>query len=118
MLRKRFLCRGLTIPIHLTVQPRIWEQAHQEELAGVEQRLRQELNVSPLVAKLLAQRGVTTFDEAYAFFRPSLAMLHDPYQLRDMERAVIRLQEAIREGESILVYGDYDVDGTTSVALV
>ena len=118
MLRKRFLCRGLTIPIHLTVQPRIWEEAHQEELAWVEQRLRQELNVSPLVAKLLAQRGVTTFDEAYAFFRPSLAMLHDPYQLRDMERAVIRLQEAIREGESILVYGDYDVDGTTSVALV
>jgi single-stranded-DNA-specific exonuclease len=76
------------------------------------------LKVSPLVSTLLIQRGIRTYEEALHFFRPSLAQLHDPYLMKDMEQAVIRLDKAIRSGEQILIYGDYDVDGTTAVALV
>lgn len=80
--------------------------------------LRTVLNVDRPVANLLAQRGVKTFEEAKEFFRPSLANLHDPYLMKDMKPAVKRILEALDSNENILVYGDYDVDGTTSVALV
>ncbi len=75
------------------------------------------LNVTPFLASLLVQRGIHTFDEARVFFRPELTHLHDPFLMRDMDRAVARLEQAVRQDEKILVYGDYDVDGTTSVAL-
>ena len=76
----------------------------------------EKLNVSTEIATLLAQRQITSFDEAKDFFRPALAQLHDPFLMKDMDKAVARLEEAIFKGEKILVYGDYDVDGTTSVA--
>ena len=76
------------------------------------------LGVDDLVAQLLVQRGITTFDEAKKFFRPKLSQLHDPFLMKDMELAVARIEEAVAKGENILVYGDYDVDGTTSVALL
>ena len=76
------------------------------------------LNVDSTIAKILLQRGIETFDQAKAFFRPNLSDLHDPFLMQDMNRAVKRIEEALQKGENILVYGDYDVDGTTSVALV
>jgi len=76
------------------------------------------LGVDKVVANLLVQRGINTFDEAKAFFRPSLDDLHDPFLMKDMDRAVNRLITALDNQERILIYGDYDVDGTTSVALV
>ncbi|MFV8358610.1 single-stranded-DNA-specific exonuclease RecJ, partial [Flavobacterium sp. XS1P32] len=76
------------------------------------------LNVEDFVATLLVQRGINTFVEAKAFFRPSLDNLHDPYLMKDMEKAVERIEKAIENEENILVFGDYDVDGTTSVSLV
>lgn len=76
------------------------------------------LNVEELVAQLLLQRGITTFEEAKKFFRPQLSDLHDPFLMKDMDVAVERIDKAIAKGENILVYGDYDVDGATSVALV
>lgn len=72
----------------------------------------------PEVASLLVQRGITTPQEASAFFRPSLDRLHDPFLMKDMDRAVDRIERALGEGERIMIYGDYDVDGTTSVALM
>ncbi|WP_271393339.1 single-stranded-DNA-specific exonuclease RecJ [Aequorivita sinensis] len=80
--------------------------------------LSKDLNVDPLVAYLLVQRGIETFEEAKSFFRPSLEELHDPFLMKDMDKAVERILKAIENGENILVYGDYDVDGTTSVALM
>lgn len=80
--------------------------------------LSKDLNVEPLVAYLLVQRGIETFEEAKSFFRPSLEELHDPFLMKDMDKAVERILKAIENGENILVYGDYDVDGTTSVALM
>lgn len=77
-----------------------------------------ELNVSELIATLLVQRGVETFDHARQFFRPSLDDLHNPYLMKDMDKAVNRIETAIENGENILVFGDYDVDGTTAVSLV
>ncbi len=77
-----------------------------------------QLNVDELVAALLIQRGITTFEEARTFFRPSLDDLHDPYLMKDMDKAVCRIEKAIADGENILVFGDYDVDGTTAVSLV
>lgn len=74
--------------------------------------------VPKLISELLVQRGITTFEQARHFFRPSLDDLHDPFLMKDMDRAVNRLEEAIAQGERILVYGDYDVDGTTAVALM
>lgn len=76
------------------------------------------LNVEDFVATLLVQRGITTFEEARAFFRPSLDNLHDPFLMKDMGKAVSRIETAIKNGENILVFGDYDVDGTTAVSLV
>ena len=79
--------------------------------------LSKELGVSYEIATLLGQRGVGTFDEAKHFFRPNLSDLHDPYLMADMTIAVERLSKAVEQNEKILIYGDYDVDGTTSVAM-
>ncbi|MDD4235511.1 MAG: single-stranded-DNA-specific exonuclease RecJ [Bacteroidales bacterium] len=77
-----------------------------------------ELNVSEIIANLLVQRNITTYEEARVFFRPQLSDLHDPFLMKDMDKAIDRLDKAIRLNQRILVYGDYDVDGTTAVALV
>ena len=82
------------------------------------ERLAEELGVETPVATLLVQRGICSFEAAKKFFRPSLKDLHDPYLMKDMNLAVDRIQQAIASGENIMVYGDYDVDGTTSVALM
>lgn len=76
------------------------------------------LGVDRRIATLLAQRGISTFEEARQFFRPSLADLHDPYLMKDMDKAVTRVEKALANGENILVFGDYDVDGTTAVSLM
>ena len=81
-------------------------------------QLAKELSVDALVAQLLIQRGIETFDDAKKFFRPSITDLHNPYLMKDMEVAVERIEKAIENQENILVYGDYDVDGTTAVSLV
>ncbi len=80
--------------------------------------LQSALNIHPLLCRLLAQRGITSFEQAKQFFRPSLTQLHDPFLMKDMDKAVDRIEKAIRREEKILLYGDYDVDGTTSVALM
>ena len=80
--------------------------------------LANELKVDKLVSQLLIQRGITTYAQAKKFFRPQLSDLHDPFLMKDMDLAVARIQSAIEANENILVYGDYDVDGTTAVALV
>ncbi|MEP0211626.1 MAG: single-stranded-DNA-specific exonuclease RecJ [Cellulophaga sp.] len=80
--------------------------------------LQNALQVDEIVAKLLLQRGITTFEEAKKYFRPQLSDLHDPYLLKDMDLAIARIEQAIANEENIMVFGDYDVDGTTSVALV
>ncbi|MGV3460318.1 MAG: single-stranded-DNA-specific exonuclease RecJ [Flavobacterium sp.] len=80
--------------------------------------LAEALNIDAVTAGLLVQRGVETYEQAKEFFRPSLSDLHDPYLMKDMDKAVARIAQAIANGENILVFGDYDVDGTTSVALV
>ena len=82
------------------------------------QYLAESLTVDQVIASLLLQRGVETFEEARQFFRPSLEDLHDPYLMKDMDKAVARIESAIAGGENILVFGDYDVDGTTAVSLV
>lgn len=81
-------------------------------------KLTKALGVDSLVATLLLQRGIQTFEEAKKFFRPNLDHLHDPFLMKDMSKAVLRIEKAIADDENILIYGDYDVDGTTSVALV
>lgn len=87
------------------------ERALCEQLAG-------ELHISNLSAQMLVDRGITTADQARAYIRPNLDQLHDPFLMKDMDKAVERLHRALETGEHILVYGDYDVDGTTSVALM
>lgn len=77
-----------------------------------------ELKVAELIAMLLVERGIETYEAARQFFRPSLADLHDPYLMKDMDKAVVRVEQAIANNENILVFGDYDVDGTTAVSLV
>lgn len=80
--------------------------------------LKEALQVEEMVASLLVQRGIETYDEAKTFFRPSFNDLHDPFLMKDMDKAVKRIEKALSSGENILVFGDYDVDGTTSVALM
>lgn len=84
----------------------------------IQQQLEHELNISSAAARMLVVRGIQTADEARAFVRPSLEMLHDPFLMKDMDKAVERLHQAITQGEKILIYGDYDVDGTTAVAVM
>jgi len=81
-------------------------------------KLSEAINVNLHLANLLVQRGITTYEEARAYFRPSLDDLHDPFLMKDMNRAIDRITTAIDSHERILIYGDYDVDGTTSVALL
>jgi len=85
---------------------------------AVIKRLSRELNIDQHLANLLTQRGVETFEQARSFFRPSLDDLHDPFLMKDMDKAIRRIEQAIQKGERIMVYGDYDVDGTTAVSLV
>ena len=81
-------------------------------------QLSREINVSPIIAKILIQRNINDFDQAKRYFRPSLDQLHDPFLMRDMDKALERIKTAMDLNEKILIYGDYDVDGTTSVSLV
>ena len=85
---------------------------------AVVSKLSKALNVSEIVAHLLVLRGITTFDEAKSFFRPEISHLNDPFLMKNMQKAVDRIQTVIANGEKVLVYGDYDVDGTTSVAMM
>jgi len=94
-----------------------WEYKQEAPKEAVE-HLAQSLKISPTLAGIMCQRNICTFEEAKHFFRPTLDDLHDPFLMKDMDRAVNRLNEALHHNEKILVYGDYDVDGTTSVALM
>lgn len=96
---------------------RVWRLRDSGDPENVAQ-LSAELGIDPVLASLLVTRGVHTFEEARSFFRPSLSALHDPFLMKDMDLAVARLEKAVASQEKILVYGDYDVDGTTAVALV
>jgi single-stranded-DNA-specific exonuclease len=80
--------------------------------------LARELNIDQSLAQILTQRGISSFEEARDFFRPQLTHLHDPFLMKGMEKAIDRIKVALQCGEKILIYGDYDVDGTTAVALV
>ena len=95
----------------------IWDLEKKEDEAKIK-KLQKELNVSRLVSVLLLNRGIDSFDKAKGFFRPLLDELHDPFLMQDMKKAVDRIQQAINDNENILVFGDYDVDGTSSVSLV
>ena len=99
------------------IEDRQWNLLQAADEATVS-RLSVELGVDRVLAQLLVQRGVATFEDARNFFRPSLENLHDPFLMTDMDKAVTRIHEALEKGEKILVYGDYDVDGTTAVAEV
>lgn len=85
---------------------------------NVVSKLHEDLGISTVLCAMLAQRGINSFEQAKAYFRPSLADLHDPLLMKDMKQAVERINQAIESGERILIYGDYDVDGTTAVSLV
>jgi single-stranded-DNA-specific exonuclease len=80
------------------------------------QSLQDSLKIHPILCELLVQRGITDFEAAKKFFRPSLDHLHDPWLMKDMDKAVQRIEAAVKNAENVLVFGDYDVDGTTSVA--
>jgi single-stranded-DNA-specific exonuclease len=95
----------------------VWKQKPKSSIQSIES-LSKEINVNPTLANMLINRGVESFDEAKEYFRPSLSQLHDPYLMKDMAEAIVRIEKAIENSEKILVYGDYDVDGTTAVALV
>jgi single-stranded-DNA-specific exonuclease len=92
----------------------VFKQAGHEDVI---RELSSSLRISSLLANLLVQRNINTLEDARAFFRPELSQLHDPFAMKDMDKAVARIKKAMDEKEKILVYGDYDVDGTTSVAL-
>ena len=96
---------------------KIWQVKQQGDI-NVIKHLSAALNVNMVIANLLSQRGITSFNEAKSFFRPKLSDLHDPFLMKDMDKAVARLEQAIKNKEKVLIYGDYDVDGTTSVALM
>ncbi len=93
-----------------------WAQVAEGEEAIIEE-LARELNIDQCLASILVQRGITNFEDARYFFRPTLTQLHDPFLMKDMEKAIIRITTALKNQEKIIVYGDYDVDGTTAVAL-
>ena len=85
---------------------------------GIAKHLNDVLKIHPVLCQLLAQRSIATFSEAKDFFRPEWKHLHDPFLMKDMDKAIARIQSAMQQKEKILIYGDYDVDGTTSVATV
>ena len=94
-----------------------WTLKTQPEKEKVE-KLAQELQIDKITAAILCQRNIETFEEAKNYFRPSLKEIHDPFLMKDMDVAVARIETAIENNENILIYGDYDVDGTTAVSLV
>lgn len=100
----------------MTNQWKVKNLNHDEET--IKDTLEKELKISPVLCKLLVDRGIKSFDEARLFFRPQLSDLYDPFLMNDMDKAVARLNSALSLNERILIYGDYDVDGTTAVALV
>ena len=79
-------------------------------------QLQEALKINPVICQILAERGIETFEQAKHYFRPQLSDLHDPWLMKDMDKAIERIFEAFSKKEKILVFGDYDVDGTTSVA--
>ncbi|MBB5624035.1 single-stranded-DNA-specific exonuclease [Pedobacter cryoconitis] len=93
-----------------------WVQAVKGK-AETTDSLAQQLNIDTSLAEILVQRGILSFQDAKDFFRPQLTQLHDPFLMKDMEKAIARIDLALAAGENIMIYGDYDVDGTTSVAL-
>jgi len=93
-----------------------WAQV-EEGAKEISEALALELNIDQCLAQILVQRGVTNFEDSRYFFRPTLTQLHDPFLMKDMEQAITRIRAALQNKEKILVYGDYDVDGTTAVAL-
>ena len=100
----------------MTMQKRWFVRAPQD--STIVEEFRSELKVDAVVAELLLQRGIDTYSKAEAFFRPKLDHLHDPFLMKDMDAAVVRLIGAIDKQEKVMLYGDYDVDGTTAVALM
>ena len=96
----------------------LWELKSQAKHAAIEKLSIDLGGLDHILCNLLIQRGVNSFEEAKSYFRPSASALHDPMKMKDMDKAVLRIQEAIDKEEGVLIYGDYDVDGTTSVALV
>ncbi len=96
---------------------KVWNLKHEGD-SNIIKHLSVVLNVDMVIANLLAQRGVANYAEAQAFFRPKLSDLHNPMLMKDMDKAVERLEKAIDNQEKVLIYGDYDVDGTTSVAMM
>lgn len=94
-----------------------WSVREMPDQGNVE-KLASELNIDPVLSALLLQRGIADFEEARFFFRPDIRHLHDPFLMADMEKAISRIEKAISEGEKIMIYGDYDVDGTTAVSIV
>ena len=94
-----------------------WVVKPQGNRAAVEE-LASQLSMSPVLTNLLVQRGIDTIEKAKKFFSPSLQDLHDPFLMKDMDKAVERIEQAVKSGEKVMIYGDYDVDGTTAVALV
>lgn len=97
-------------------QAKRWTYRETDEAAVT--ALQKELNIHPVLCRLMVQRGIRSLEEAKLYFRPSLDDLHDPFLMKDMNEAVERIELAIAKGQKILIYGDYDVDGTTSVALM
>lgn len=95
----------------------LWKQKPKTSQLAIDE-LSKAINVNPTLANMLINRGVESFEQAKSYFRPSLVMLHDPFLMKDMTEAVDRIQEAVANGQKIMVYGDYDVDGTTAVALM
>ncbi len=93
-----------------------WKIKDRPDDALVEQ-LSKEININPTLASILVNRGIDNFQKAKDFFRPDLDKLHDPFLMKDMDKAVERLLKAVDDNEHILIYGDYDVDGTTAVAM-
>jgi single-stranded-DNA-specific exonuclease RecJ len=93
-------------------------KTHTEEEMRLQEVLAEELRLNPIISKLLVQRGITSADGVKKFFKPSLLDLHDPFLMPDMHKAVKRLNKALGNNEKILIYGDYDVDGTSAVSLV
>src|SRR6478736_6085597 len=87
-------------------------QAEEEKVRELQESLR----VNKIICQILAQRNICTYDDAKSYYRPQLSQLHDPWLMKDMKKAVDRIVQAISTGEKILVFGDYDVDGTTAVA--
>ena len=99
--------------------PKAWEiRRYSAEDEGLANTLATQLGLYPAIGRLLVDRGIRSKEQAQDFFAPSLEQLHDPFLLEDMDKAVMRLNRAVDQGEHILIYGDYDVDGTTSVALL